>query len=75
LEQCNVRASLATESCKDCKERVELSFHWDAFGIEGMVGEKMVSSDLEGHGGAASPRLLTPGAGQLKGSMPLLLFF
>jgi len=54
---------------------VELSFHWDAFGIEGMVGEKMVSSDLEGHGGAASPRLLTPGAGQLKGSMPLLLFF
>jgi hypothetical protein len=41
LEQCIGRIALATESWKDCKERVGLSFYWDAFGIEGMVEEKM----------------------------------
>jgi hypothetical protein len=39
--------------------RVGLSFHWDAFGIEGMVEEKMVSVDF---GGAAGFKLLTPSA-------------
>ena len=27
LEQCNDRPALATESCKDCRGRVELSFY------------------------------------------------
>jgi len=27
---------------------VGLSFHWDAFGIEEMVGEKMIRSDFGG---------------------------
>jgi len=48
LEQCNGRAALATESWKDCSGRVGLSFHWDVYGIEAMVGEKMISSVLVG---------------------------
>ena len=36
-----------------------LSFHWDAFDIEGMVGEKIVSFNF---GGAVVPALRTPGA-------------
>jgi len=43
LEQCNVRAALVIESWKDWTRRVGLSFHWDACGIEGMVGEKIVN--------------------------------
>jgi hypothetical protein len=50
LKQCNDEVALATESWKDCRRRVGLSFHYDTFGIEGMVGEGMVSSDF---GGAA----------------------
>jgi hypothetical protein len=34
-------------------------FYWDACGIEGMVGEKMVSSSF---GGATAPELQTPSA-------------
>jgi len=60
LKQCNDRDSLATESCKDCKGRERLSFHWDAFGIEGMVHEKTVSASF---GVAVGPRLQTPGTG------------
>jgi len=37
LKQCNDRAALAIESYKDCRGRVGLFFHWDAFDIEGMV--------------------------------------
>ena len=57
LEPCSGRATLAIKNCKDCMGRVGLSFHWDAFSIEGMVEEKTVSVDF---GGAAGPRLLTP---------------
>jgi len=48
LEQCNSKATLATGSWKNCKGRVGLSFHWDAFGIEGIDEEKMVSFDFGG---------------------------
>jgi len=60
LEQCNDRDSLATKSCKDCKGRVGLSFHWDAFGIKGIVHEKTASVNF---GIAVGPRLQTPGTG------------
>ena len=36
-----------------------LSFHWDAFYIEGMIGEKTVSFSF---GGAVMPAMRTPGA-------------
>jgi len=39
---------------------VGLSFHWDAFDIEGMVHEKTVSANF---GVAVGPRLQTPGTG------------
>jgi len=39
---------------------MRLSFHWDAFSIEGMVEKKTIIVDF---GGAVGPRLLTPGAG------------
>jgi hypothetical protein len=37
---------------------VGLSFHWDSFEIEGMVGEKIVRSDFDG----GMVRLQTRGA-------------
>jgi len=46
----NDRVALATKSCKDCRRG------WVVF----LIGEKMVSLDF---GGAARPRLQTPGAG------------
>jgi len=39
---------------------VGLSFRWGAFGIEGMVGEKMVSTSF---GGVASHGEQAPGSG------------
>jgi len=39
---------------------VGLFFHWDAFGIERMVGKKMICSSF---GGAASPGMRTPDVG------------
>jgi hypothetical protein len=48
------------ESCKDSQGKERLSFHWDAFGIEGIVQEKMVSSNF---GGATGPRMRIPGIG------------
>ena len=54
LEKCNGRATLTIESWKDCRGRVGLSFHLDVYGIEGMVGEKIVNSIF---GGVASPGL------------------
>jgi len=41
-------------------EAVRLSFHCDAFGIEEMVEEKMISSTF---GRATVPEMRTPGAG------------
>jgi len=35
-------------SCKDNREKAGLSFYWDAFGIEEMVREKIVSSSFGG---------------------------
>ena len=49
---CLPRLALATESCKGSRVRVGLSFCRDAFGIEKMVGEKMISSSF---GGATGP--------------------
>jgi hypothetical protein len=37
LEQYNNRVVLVTKSCKDCRERIELSFYWDAFDIERII--------------------------------------
>ena len=62
LEQCNGRAALATESCNDSRG-MGLSFQRDAYGIDWMVDEKMVTSDF---GGAAGPRLQTLGVGANK---------
>jgi len=50
LEQCNSSPALATKSYKGNGGGVELLFHYDAFGIEGMIEEKMVTSSF---GGAA----------------------
>jgi hypothetical protein len=37
------------ESCKNCRRRVGLSFHWDiTFGIEGIVWEKTVNANFSG---------------------------
>jgi hypothetical protein len=47
LEQCN-GPTLATKSCKGNGGRVGLSFHWDAFGIEVVDEDKMVSSSFGG---------------------------
>jgi hypothetical protein len=41
LEQCIGRIALTTESWKDCREKVRSFFYWDAFGIEGIVEEKI----------------------------------
>jgi len=41
LEQCIGRIALATESWKDCREKVRSFFYWDAFRIEGIVEEKI----------------------------------
>jgi len=40
-----------------------LSFHWDAFGIKGMIWGKKSVQILVGHGGAADPRLRTTDIG------------
>ena len=40
-----------------------LSFHWEAFGIEKMVGEKIVGFSF---GGAACPRMRTTSVGASK---------
>jgi hypothetical protein len=37
LEQYNDRVVLVTKSCKDCRERIKLSFYWDAFDIERII--------------------------------------
>ena len=47
LEQCN-GPTLAIKSCKGNGGGVGLSFHWDAFGIEGVDEDKMVSSSFGG---------------------------
>jgi hypothetical protein len=60
LEQCNGKPALAIESFKDSVGEVRLSFCWDAFGIERMVGEKMVNSSF---GGARGPGIRTPSVG------------
>lgn len=48
LEQYNGKAALTIKSCKDYRKRTRLSFHWDAFGIKGMVWEKTVSANFDG---------------------------
>jgi len=48
LEQCNDRIALATERCKNCRRRVGLSFHLDAFDIKEMVLEKIVNANFGG---------------------------
>jgi hypothetical protein len=48
LEQCNDKVVLIIESCKDCRGMVWLSFHWDAFGIERMVWQKIVCANFGG---------------------------
>jgi len=60
LEQYNSSPTLDTKSCKDNGRGVGLSFRWGAFGIEGMVGEKMVSTSFDG---AASHGEQAPGSG------------
>jgi hypothetical protein len=50
LKQCNGSSVIATKSCKGSEEGLGLSFHWNAFGIEEMDEEKMVTSSF---GGAA----------------------
>ncbi|KAJ6987670.1 hypothetical protein NC653_020808 [Populus alba x Populus x berolinensis] len=55
LEQCNGKAALATKSFKECMGRMRLYFHWDAFCIEWMVKEKMITSIFGGHGRATDP--------------------
>jgi hypothetical protein len=44
LEQCNSSLALDTKSCKDSRCGMRLSSRWGAFGIEGMIEEKMVST-------------------------------
>jgi hypothetical protein len=41
LEQCIGKIALTTKSWKDCRKRVGSFFYWDAFGIEGIVEEKI----------------------------------
>jgi hypothetical protein len=48
LKQCNGSSVLATKSCKGSEEGLGLSFHWNAFGIEGMDEKKMVTSSFDG---------------------------
>jgi hypothetical protein len=37
------------ESCKNCRRREGVSFHWDiTFGIEGIVWEKTVNANFSG---------------------------
>jgi len=48
LKQCNDSSTLATKSCKGSGGGVELSFHWDAFGIEGMDEEKIITLSFGG---------------------------
>jgi len=50
LKQYNSNSALATKSCKRNGGGVGLSFHWDTFGIEGIIREKMVTLSF---GGAA----------------------
>jgi hypothetical protein len=60
LEQCNGSPALDIKSCKGGRGGMGLSFRWGAFGIEGLVGEKMVSTSF---GEAASHGEGAPSAG------------
>jgi hypothetical protein len=69
LEQCNGNPVLDIKSCNGGKGRVDLSFCWDAFDIERMIEEKIVSTSFgraAGHGkralGAGDAHVRTPGA-------------
>ena len=60
LEQCNGSSALAIKSCKGSDEGVVLSFYWDAFDTECIVGEKMVTSSFGGAAlGVSQARALT----------------
>jgi len=48
LERYNYSSALTTKSCKDNRGGLELSFHWDAFGIEWMDKKKMTTSSFDG---------------------------
>jgi hypothetical protein len=48
LEQCNGSSALTTKSCKGSRIGLELSFHWDAFGIAWMDEKKMTTSSFGG---------------------------
>jgi hypothetical protein len=52
--------TLDTKSCKGSGGGVRLSFHCGAFGIEGLVGEKMVNTSF---GGATGHGERAPSAG------------
>jgi len=47
MDWSNGSSVLDTKSCKGSRGRVGLSFCWDAFGIEEMVGEKMISTSFD----------------------------
>lgn len=46
MEQCNGSSTFAIKELRGQREKVELSFHYDASDIKGMDGEKMISSSF-----------------------------
>ena len=60
LKQCNGSPALDTKSCNGSGGGMGLSFCWGAFGIKGMVREKIVSTTF---GGAAGHGERAPGTG------------